>query len=957
MNYPLISEYIEAIKAAEDNFEELSYLRPVLGNDGLPVMTGGNFAQVFKMKDVRDGKFYAIKCFTKEQEGRSKAYRQISKELEEVSSPFLTNVRYMENELFVDTDQTKEKEFPVLLMDWVEGKTLDKYLRENLGNKSTLKILAYRFLQFSQWLITQPFAHGDLKPDNILVRDDGSLVLVDYDGMYVPAMSGEMSRELGSTDFRNPHREVDEFDKNIDLFSLISIFISLSLIAYDGDTLAHFGSADRLLFSSNDYLDLQTSELYNYIVKSFPSSGKERKLTEVLKKLCEGQPLTTKIVNDVLQIFRNETICVLNKDSNLPSPEEYIDAFINQTFCFRTMKDFKTTQVHNQVFYVKGSNSVVFKMQDSHTGNYYAIKCYTGIKYDIYNRMEVVKEKLRLIDSPYLVKFKIVYNEININVNDLLDEEVIYFPVVIMDWVDGVTLDNYIPESEKAKDDFRKLINNYKAMSSWLLEQSFCHGDISPKNIITTKDNNIFLIDYDNVIFCDEDVPVSTKIMKDENFCNPCQTSFKYEDNIDNFSLVSIMISLIYKFESIPKTWERNPWGRNHNYYGRISFFKKEDYTDLDKSNLFNRIDKCFSWDYKLSTFILCFKQQLRSIVFSKEEINYLFKDELSKEEDFRQYRYEGPNAKLEKFLVKFASGFGVLAFVAPFILISYTQFTLLSVSIIMLVSSVALCLLLFTIASFRPNKKSHLNIGDERYMGFGCLGSLGTFMPVLFMSDLTKDLINNNINWLHIPAYEEPWYITVAVWIIFFISNHISLSISMGDIYDYDTLKYDLKSNRYQNRREKFIDKLSEDEYNYNNSARFQNSRLLRLILINVLAILLIIYTLYSFYFLHLDLIYTNIIIALLSLGTSLLVQPILRDKYAVYSHKLNKIYWNLTLIKMFLPMITIPFAFAGFTDFLNSIFSISIPPYELGTKEFIINAILYILIYFSPFIKDHYI
>ena len=81
MNYPLISEYIEAIKSAEDNFEELNYLRPVLSGDGLPVMTGGNFAEVFKLKDVRNGKFYAIKCFTKEQEGRAEAYRQISKEL------------------------------------------------------------------------------------------------------------------------------------------------------------------------------------------------------------------------------------------------------------------------------------------------------------------------------------------------------------------------------------------------------------------------------------------------------------------------------------------------------------------------------------------------------------------------------------------------------------------------------------------------------------------------------------------------------------------------------------------------------------------------------------------------------------------------------------------------------------------------------------------------------------
>ena len=73
MNYPLISEYIEAIKSAEDNFEELSYLRPVLDDDGLPVMTSGNFAAVFKMKDEREGKVCAVKCLTKEHDGRAEA--------------------------------------------------------------------------------------------------------------------------------------------------------------------------------------------------------------------------------------------------------------------------------------------------------------------------------------------------------------------------------------------------------------------------------------------------------------------------------------------------------------------------------------------------------------------------------------------------------------------------------------------------------------------------------------------------------------------------------------------------------------------------------------------------------------------------------------------------------------------------------------------------------------------
>ena len=81
MNYPLISEYVEAIKMAEDNFDELSYLRPVLDADEQPVMSSGNFAVVFKMRDERDGKLYAVRCFHRDQEGRAESYRLIEEEL------------------------------------------------------------------------------------------------------------------------------------------------------------------------------------------------------------------------------------------------------------------------------------------------------------------------------------------------------------------------------------------------------------------------------------------------------------------------------------------------------------------------------------------------------------------------------------------------------------------------------------------------------------------------------------------------------------------------------------------------------------------------------------------------------------------------------------------------------------------------------------------------------------
>ena len=266
MNYPLISEYVEAIKMAEDNFEELSYLRPVLDDMGQPVMSSGNFAVVFKMRDERDGKLYAVRCFHRDQEGRTESYRLIEEELKDVESPYLVSFRYIDKELFVDSSQTDETEFPVLLMDWVEGITLDKYLRENIDDQYALEMLAYRFSQLAQWQIPQPFAHGDLKPDNILVREDGTLVLVDYDGMYVPAMKGQKARELGSPDFRHPLRTEDDFDEHIDDFPFVSVLLSLKAISLNPQLLEEYGATDRLLFSEKDYRDIANSAVLRCVL-------------------------------------------------------------------------------------------------------------------------------------------------------------------------------------------------------------------------------------------------------------------------------------------------------------------------------------------------------------------------------------------------------------------------------------------------------------------------------------------------------------------------------------------------------------------------------------------------------------------------------------------------------------------------------------------------------------------
>ena len=327
MQYPLISEYVKAIQDAGDNLEQLAYLTPVLDDHGEPYRSSGAFAVVFKMQDKSTGKYYALKCFTEEQEGRADAYRQIADELDMVDSPYITSVKYMEKELFVDS-QCEEDEFPVLLMDWVEGETMEAYIAANYHNQSAMSMLCYRFGKMAAWLRSQSFAHGDVKPDNIIIRPDGSLTLVDYDGMFVSSMKGSKSPTIGTKDFSHPLRTVDDFDETIDDFSLASIALSLKAISMNSTLLDTYGASDRLLFSEKDYRTPSNSKVISALQelmcdKDFCTLYSLFMLALARKELsaCSFR----------LFIGEKPILSVINEDlSTNPTEEELKEAFVDE---------------------------------------------------------------------------------------------------------------------------------------------------------------------------------------------------------------------------------------------------------------------------------------------------------------------------------------------------------------------------------------------------------------------------------------------------------------------------------------------------------------------------------------------------------------------------------------------------------------------------------------------------
>lgn len=244
MIYPTIKQYREAIACAGDNLNKLKHLNPVMDRGNKPYMITGGFAVVFKMRDD-EGNLYALKCFTKEQNGREAAYKKIASELDYDDSGYMIQFKYYEKELFVDLGDDSV-EMPVVFMDWVEGVTLDKYLN---APQTDLSQLVYRFSLLTRWLLNATFAHGDIKPDNIMVTPQGKLVLVDYDSMFVPSMTGEPARDLGTPGYSHPLRSTMPFDKHIDDFPLMLMLFSLKAVALRPELKA---TGDRILFSAED---------------------------------------------------------------------------------------------------------------------------------------------------------------------------------------------------------------------------------------------------------------------------------------------------------------------------------------------------------------------------------------------------------------------------------------------------------------------------------------------------------------------------------------------------------------------------------------------------------------------------------------------------------------------------------------------------------------------------------
>ena len=288
--WPSPQDYNEAIQnlAANTTDTQLREGRVQLTELGLPRPLTGAFASVYRV-ECADA-VVAVRCFLRDLRDQEARYEHIANFVRNDSLPYTVTFDFLRQGIRVGATW-----FPALKMDWVAGPNLDQFISEHLDSAQTLNQLALDFRRMCIELGEAGIAHGDLQHGNIIVANEG-IRLVDYDGMFVPEMSGMASNEIGHRNYQHPARGANHFDASLDNFSAWVIYTSLACVARDSN-LWHKLSAgdDCLLFRRDDFVEPEYSFAFNVLENHF--LPEIRDLAQHLRRLChqrvdEVPPLT-----------------------------------------------------------------------------------------------------------------------------------------------------------------------------------------------------------------------------------------------------------------------------------------------------------------------------------------------------------------------------------------------------------------------------------------------------------------------------------------------------------------------------------------------------------------------------------------------------------------------------------------------------------------------------------------
>src|SRR5919109_169973 len=263
--WPDLTEYHEAVQPPPKAFSDpgLKAVTLELDQFGMPKPATGGNAVVYKANEpggfLSFKKTWAIRCFLRPISDHAERYEAISKHLRKVRLPYDVNFQFLKQGI-----QIRSNWFPVVKMQWADGDLLHSHIEKQLRYPASLAALRGKWVILVRHLEAAQVAHGDLQHGNILVRG-GSIQLVDYDGMWVPALKGRHATETGHRAYQHPERTGQHYGQEIDRFSALVIYLSLAALERDVTLWERFHTGDNLIFVREDFRQLGRSAIWQQL--------------------------------------------------------------------------------------------------------------------------------------------------------------------------------------------------------------------------------------------------------------------------------------------------------------------------------------------------------------------------------------------------------------------------------------------------------------------------------------------------------------------------------------------------------------------------------------------------------------------------------------------------------------------------------------------------------------------
>ncbi len=236
-----------------------------------------------------------------------------------------------------------------------------------------------------------------------------------------------------------------------------------------------------------------------------------------------------------------------------------------------------------------GNFGVVFKF--SYKNTFHALKCFTRGGNYLELRYSEIGKMMKSLNLPFFIKLNFYDNLIR-TVNKPSE----YFPAVTMEWVDGVTLYNYINQNYKNQESMRNIAKSILNAVKTMQENGIAHGDLSGDNILIGEGDKVTVIDYDGMY-----VPylkeVGPEELGHEAFQHPSRGRY-YGSKLDNFSALVIYISLL-ALASKPQLWKFNEGDPDK------MLFDPADFHNPGSSKIFKELEKIGGKTAKLSALLI----------------------------------------------------------------------------------------------------------------------------------------------------------------------------------------------------------------------------------------------------------------------------------------------------------------------------------------------------------------